>query len=144
MHYTIKQLAEASGVSTRTLRYYDTIGLLAPAYYGDNGYRYYGEKELLQLQQILFFRELRIKLNDIKKIIYANEFDQLKSLNAHKDRIYRKMQSLSSLTKTIDKTIAHLKGELAMKEHELYIGFQHPEQIEMIDYLEAIMGGSAT
>ena len=65
MEYTVKQLAECSGVSTRTLRFYDKIGLLSPAYYAENGYRYYGENELLHLQQILFFRELGFKLDHI-------------------------------------------------------------------------------
>lgn len=77
MNYTVKQLAEVSGVSTRTLRLYDKLGFLSPAYYGDNGYRFYSEKELLQLQQTLFFRELGFKLDDIKTIINADEFIQL-------------------------------------------------------------------
>lgn len=140
MNYTVKQLAEASGVSTRTLRFYDKIGLLSPAYYGDNGYRFYGEKELLCLQQILFFRELGFKLDDIKNIINADKFDQLESLKQHKNHLNEKIKSFQSLSKTIDKTMAHLKGEIAMKEHELYVGFKHPEQIEMINYLESTMG----
>mgnify|MGYP005998131901 CR=1 FL=1 len=78
MKYTVKQLAEYSGVSTRTLRFYDKLDLLSPAFYGDNGYRFYSEAELLTLQQILFFRELGFKLADIKNIINADEFDQLK------------------------------------------------------------------
>ncbi|WP_232220571.1 MerR family transcriptional regulator [Legionella tunisiensis] len=54
MSYTVKQLAKLSNVSPRTLRFYDEIGLLKPAYYGDNNYRYYEEEQLLILQQILF------------------------------------------------------------------------------------------
>ena len=81
MKYTIKQLAEYSGVSTRTLRYYDNIGLLAPAFYSDSGYRYYGEKELLFLQQILFFRELGFELKHIINIMRADEFDQIHGLS---------------------------------------------------------------
>ena len=77
MKYTIKKIAEHFGISTRTLRFYDQIGLLPPAYYADNGYRFYGEKELFCLQQILFFRELGFKLDDIKTIMSADEFDQI-------------------------------------------------------------------
>jgi len=58
MHYTINKLATLSGVTLSTLRFYDEIGLLKPAYVADNGYRYYDNVQLLLLQQILFFREL--------------------------------------------------------------------------------------
>ena len=60
MTYTVKKLSEISGVTVRTLHFYEEAGLLKPAYYGANGYRYYEEKELLQLQQILFFKELAL------------------------------------------------------------------------------------
>ena len=58
MLYTVKKMAEISGVSTRTLRYYDEISLLKPAQINESGYRLYGEKEINRLQQILFYREL--------------------------------------------------------------------------------------
>ena len=57
MAYTIKEIAKLANVSTRTIRYYDEIGLLPPAYIGNNGYRYYDRQSLLSLQQILFYRE---------------------------------------------------------------------------------------
>lgn len=136
--YPIKQLAEYSGVSTRTLRYYDEIGLLAPASYGDSGYRYYGEKELLLLQQILFFRELGFHLKEIKQIVCADEFDQLSALEAHKMHLIEKINTLKNLTKTIDKTVNHLKGEIDMKnkEYELFKDFENPKQKEFVDYLK--------
>ena len=136
MKYTVKQLAEYSGVSTRTLRFYDKIDLLSPAFYGDNGYRFYGEAELLTLQQILFFRELGFKLADIKNIINADEFDQLESLKKHRINLMQKIVDFKKLVKTIDKTTAHLKGELKMKDYELYAAFKHPKQIEMVTYLK--------
>ena len=58
MTYTVNQLAKLSGVSVRTLHFYDEIGLLKPARYGENNYRYYEAEQLFMLQQILFFREL--------------------------------------------------------------------------------------
>ncbi len=73
MAYTINQLARLSGVSTRTLRFYDEIALLKPAYYGGNQYRYYKEEQLLMLQQILFFRELGFPLNDIQQIMSSDD-----------------------------------------------------------------------
>ena len=140
MAYTVKQLAEHSGVSPRALRYYDKIGLLPPAYYAANGYRYYGKKELISLQQILFFRELGFKLEDIKTIIMADEFNQLDSLLKHKRHLKNKARQFKKLINTIDKTILHLKGEVKMKETELYLGFKHPDQIEMANYITSSMG----
>jgi len=66
MFYTVKQLADLAGVSIRTLHYYDDIGILKPASYGENGYRYYRKESALRLQQILFLKELDFKLDGIK------------------------------------------------------------------------------
>ena len=68
--YTIKEMAETAGVSARTLRYYDTIGLLKPAFTNEAGYRFYGEQEVDLLQQILFYRERGMDLQSIQNIIY--------------------------------------------------------------------------
>jgi DNA-binding transcriptional MerR regulator len=68
MAYTVNKLAKLSGVSVRTLHFYDEVGLLKPAYYGDNHYRYYEEEQLLILQQILFYRELGLSLNEIQAL----------------------------------------------------------------------------
>ncbi|MCO4130296.1 MerR family transcriptional regulator, partial [Enterobacter kobei] len=75
MEYTIRKLSQTAGVSTRTLRYYDEIGLLKPARVNSSGYRLYGSKEVELLQQILFYRELDVSLEEIKKIISAPSFD---------------------------------------------------------------------
>ena len=83
--YTVKQLARISGVSVRTLHYYDQIGLLTPGSYAENGYREYGEPEALRLQQILFFRELGLPLARIKEILDNPDFDLLGALIVHKN-----------------------------------------------------------
>ena len=69
MAYTVKQVAAMSGVSVRTLHFYDETGLLKPAYHQANGYRFYEEPQLLMLQQILFYRELGFELKQIKRIL---------------------------------------------------------------------------
>ena len=69
MEYTILKLGKLAGVSTRTLRYYDEIGLLKPTRINSSGYRIYGSPEVDRLQQILFYRELGVGLMDIKKIV---------------------------------------------------------------------------
>ena len=81
MPYTVNKLARLSGVSSRTLRFYDEIGLLKPAFYGENQYRYYEEEQLLMLQQILFFRELGFPLSDIQRIIECDDFNKIESLH---------------------------------------------------------------
>ena len=84
MTYTIKQLAKLAGVTIRTLRYYDEIGLLSPAQTGENGYRLYNQGSLLQLQQILFYRELDVPLKDIHSILNSPGFDLLQALKEHR------------------------------------------------------------
>jgi DNA-binding transcriptional MerR regulator len=81
--YTVKKLSILSGVTVRTLHFYEEESLLKPAYYGDNGYRYYEERELLQLQQILFFKELGFTIKQIKRVLGKSDFDQLVALYSH-------------------------------------------------------------
>lgn len=135
MAYTINQLAKLSGVSTRTLRFYDEIGLLAPAFYGENQYRYYKEEQLLMLQQILFFRELGFPLNDIQRILSSNDFDKIESLKTHKSMLQSGLDRTATLIKTIDKTISHLRGKVIMRDAEMYDGFDPIKQQEHEKYM---------
>ncbi len=128
MAYTVTKLARLSGVSVRTLHWYDEIGLLKPAYYGANGYRYYGEEELLMLQQILFFRELGIELKEIERIMKSGDFDKIHTLRSHRKFIVSRLEKSKQLIKTIDETIEHLTGIKKMKEHELFKGFSPEKQ----------------
>lgn len=120
MAYTIKQLANISGVSTRTLRFYDEIDLLKPAYIDVNNYRFYEEEQLLILQQILFYRELDFSLKDIQAILSKDNFNKITSLNTHKMLLQEKLQKLNRMLKTIDKTVLHLRGEIAMQVEEFF------------------------
>ena len=124
MAYTISQLAKMSGVTPRTLHYYDQIGLLKPVKSEKNGYRLYEERELLQLQQILFFRELNFSLADIKKIINQPDFVISQALQDHKKLIRLKQKKLEKLIKTIDKTINHMSKHKKIKTEELYDVFK--------------------
>ncbi|MGE0198200.1 MAG: MerR family transcriptional regulator [Simkaniaceae bacterium] len=130
MVYTVTQLATLSKVSVRTLHWYDELGLLKPAYYGSNGYRYYAEKELLHLQQILFFRELGFELMQIKKILGRSDFDQIVALSSHRQVLEKSLKRTRELIQTIDKTIKHLKGNRKMKEQEVFGGFDQAKQKE--------------
>lgn len=111
MEYTVKQIARLANVSVRTLRYYDKIGLLKPAFVGKNGYRYYTEKEFLRLQQIIFFRELDFELNRIKNIFDSPYFDQAEVLEDQKNLLKLKREKLGRLIRLINKTIKNMKDE---------------------------------
>src|SRR6476646_3176660 len=112
MRYTVNKLAKLSGVSPRTLRFYDEIDLLKPAFYGDNNYRYYEEEQLLMLQQILFYRELGFSLNVIQKIISSDDFNKIDALISHKQVLAGSLDRTKKLIKTIDQTILHLRGKI--------------------------------
>lgn len=130
MAYTVTKLAKISGVSVRTLHWYDEVGLLKPAYYGDNGYRYYEEEQLLTLQQILFFRELGFELKQIQKVLKRGDFDKIVALSSHRQVLEKNLKRTRKLIKTIDKTIEHLKGNKKMKEQDMYYGFSKEKQAE--------------
>ncbi len=135
MEYTIKKLAQLSGVSIRTLHWYDEVGLLKPAYCGTNGYRYYQEEQLLLLQQILFFREIGLSLKEIIQVITQDDFDKIKTLQAHKQVLENSLNKKLVLIKTIDKTLLHLQGKYIIKNEELYHGFDSERQEEYEKYL---------
>src|SRR3569833_3100298 len=120
---TVRQVAKLSGVSVRALHHYDEIGLLKPASVGRNRYRYYGQDELLRLQQILLHRELDIPLNEIGAILDDPGFDQLEALRQQRERLVSEAKRYARLVRTIDRTIASLNGAETMRNAELYKGF---------------------
>lgn len=120
MTYTIHQLAKLASVTVRTLHYYDAIGLLKPSFVRPNGYRIYEEKELLQLQQILFFRELEFPLEDIRTMIHAKDFDAANALRDQKAMLVAKRQRLTAIIQTID---IRLKGGEPMTDNMLFGSF---------------------
>jgi DNA-binding transcriptional MerR regulator len=128
MVYTVNQLAKLAGVSVRTLHYYDQIGLLSPTSYGTNGYRQYEKDALLRLQQILFYRELDLKLEHIKELLDKPGFNLLTALEEHKITIQKEINRKHSLITTITETIDHLKGNTEMKDNDLFKAFSDEEQ----------------
>lgn len=128
MQYTVKQLARLAGVSARTLRYYDQIGLLKPASVGENGYRYYGEASLLTLQQILLYRALDLPLAQIKEILGRSDFDVLAALQGHQAQLRKRIAQMERLVGTVERTIQHLKGKEAMSDQQIFEGFSEEQQ----------------
>lgn len=138
---TVKQVAKISGVSVRALHHYDEIGLLKPASVGRNRYRYYGQDELLRLQQILLHRELDIPLNEIGAILDDPGFDQLDALRQQRERLVSEAKRYARLVRTIDRTIASLKGAETMRNAELYKGISPQKQAEYEAWLIERYGG---
>ena len=126
--YTVKQLSSLAGVSSRTLHYYDQIGLLKPESRGRNGYRQYGDESLLKLQQILFYRELGVPLDKIKAILTRPDFDVAAALESHRAALLRQVERTERLIQTVDDTILHLKGKKDMSKKALFEAFSEEEQ----------------
>ena len=126
--FTVKQLSKLAGITPRTLHHYDEIGLLKPSRVGDNGYRYYGEDAVLRLQQILFYRELDIPLDDIKKIMGRRDYDVMGALQSHKEALSKQAARINRLIQTVDNTINHLKGNQTMSDEKLFEGFSEEQQ----------------
>ena len=124
MEYTVNKLSKMSGISARTLRHYDEIGLLKPARVASSGYRIYGQKEVDVLQQILFYRELGFSLYDIKTLLTAPDFDRAKAFTCHLSDLHNKRERLDALILNVTKSIATLKGEVTMSDKEKFEGFK--------------------
>ena len=123
MEYTVNKLAKLSGVSTRTLHYYDQIGLLRPERICSNGYRVYGQVQIDSLQQILFYRDLGFSLDDIKGIMTSPSFDREKALLSHLKSLESKKDQIELLINNVRKTISHMKGKTTMNDKEKFEGF---------------------
>ena len=136
MEYTVQALGKMAGVSTRTLRYYDEIGILKPARINSSGYRIYGKKEVDRLQQILFYRELGVTLEDIKNILTSPSFDSATALRDHREKLLAKRKQLDLLIANVEKTIAATEGGITMADKEKFEGFKQ----KMIDENEKKYG----
>ena len=121
-YYSVNQLAALAGVSIRTLHLYDKMKLLPPNHRADSGYRYYGEQELLRLQQILFYKEMGITLKEIAMILDDDDFDIVEALENHKKALIVKKARMNTLIRTIDKTINSIKNKSMIRVEELYEG----------------------
>jgi DNA-binding transcriptional MerR regulator len=128
--YSVKELASMAGISTRTLHYYDAIGLLTPNRRSGNQYRVYEHSHLLRLQQILFFRELDFPLEQIKSILTDPFFDLKATLAAQRDMLVNREERIAQLIRTIDRTTQQLEGEEKMQDKDLYLGFSEEKQKE--------------
>ncbi|MDR1640611.1 MAG: MerR family transcriptional regulator [Clostridiales bacterium] len=123
MERTIKKLAQMSGVSARTLRWYEECGLLKPKRLSTNGYRIYGDDEVDRLQQILFYRELGFQLEEIRSILLSPQFDREAALEKHLVALQEKRRQLDILVMNVEKTLKSAREGTAMSDEEKFAGF---------------------
>ena len=129
MAWSIAEVARMSGVSSRTLRHYDDIGLLPPSHTGSNGYRYYEQAELLRLQQILLLRELGLGLADIAQIL-GRQLDPVQALREHQQRLLHERDRLTLLAQTVARTIDQLQtGQLQAEGNTAMTQINRPENL---------------
>ncbi|MFI9276052.1 MerR family transcriptional regulator [Kitasatospora sp. NPDC052896] len=126
MAWPIAEVVRMSGVTARTLRHYDEIGLLAPAWIGGNGHRYYEEAQLLRLQQILVLRALGMGLSEIGRVL-AEQVDELEALRGHRRRLLAERDRLDALAGTVSRTIVEL--EQSRKDGGFMTGINRPENL---------------
>ncbi|MGW8887308.1 MerR family transcriptional regulator [Streptomyces sp. NPDC055749] len=126
MDWPIAEVARMSGVTARTLRHYDEIGLLPPARIGANGHRYYEEHQLLRLQQILVLRALGVGLPEVGRIL-AEQIDEVDALRGHHRRLLAERDRLEALAATVSRTIAEL--EQSRKDGTPMTAINRPENL---------------
>lgn len=122
---SISQVAQLTGVSIRTLQYYDEIGLLKPSALTESGYRLYDDDALRPLQQILFFKELGFQLKEIDEILKDPDFDRIAAFRKQKELFLLKRRRMDRLIQLLDRLE---KGEQDMSFKEF----------DLTDYLSAL------
>ena len=142
MSWSIVEVARHAGVSSRTLRHYDDVGLVPPAYVGANGYRYYDEDSLLRLQEVLLLRELGLPLDAIRRVLDGTS-DRTAVLREHHAALLLERDRLDRLAATVGRTIQMRDGGTAMGLEELFDGFDADRQREYEAELVARFGPAA-
>lgn len=124
MEYSIKKLALLAGVTTRTLRYYDEIGILKPARINTSGYRIYGRDQVDRLQQIMLYKEMGVALETIHNIMTKSDFDETRALTTHLKGLLAQREQLDQLIENVKRTIDYKEGKCIMNDKEKFEGFK--------------------
>ena len=124
MEYSIRELSRLSGVSTRTLRWYDEIGLLKPGRVAESGYRYYGPAQVDRLQDILYYRALGVELARIKECLDMPSFDRLAALREHLAALQAQKTRLEMLIRSVEETIGCEEREEIMEDEKKFAAFK--------------------
>jgi len=123
MEYSIQELSRLSGVTTRTLRWYDQIGLLKPSRVAESGYRYYGRAEVDRLQDILYYRALGVELARIKECLDDPSFDRLAALRNHLAALEAEQERLEQLIRSVKDTIGAEERNEIMSDEQKFEAF---------------------
>ena len=136
MEYAIQELARLAGVTTRTLRWYDQIGLLKPSRTADSGYRYYGRAEVDRLQDILYYRALGVELARIKNYLDEPSFDRLAALRGHLAALEAEQGRLAALIRSVKETIGAEERKEIMQDEKKFAAFKQ----RAVDHNEGAYG----
>lgn len=134
--YTVKELARLTGLTPRTLRYYDAIGLLCPHRGRENDYRLYGTEEVDRLQQILLYRDMGVPLEEIKNLLDAPGFDREAALREHLQRLRERRREVDALIRTVQITLSEIEGGTTMTDEKKFEGMKR----QIIEENEAAYG----
>lgn len=126
MSWSIAEVARMSKVTSRTLRHYDAVGLLTPAWVADNGRRYYDRDQLMRLQQILLLRELGLGLEAIAEALARRSpTGPVEALRRHRDWLLAEQQRIGRLVHTVETTIESMEKGISMPAETMFEGFEH-------------------
>jgi len=142
MTYHIGEVARLAGVTIRTLRHYDEIGLLRPGGRSEAGYRLYGDADLARLQQVLFYRELGFGLDEIARVMRKPEFDRHRSLLDQRALLARKRRRLEKVNKAVDDAITADETGIVMNKEEMFEVFGDFDPTEYEDEVKQRWGGT--
>ena len=132
MDWSIQEIAKVAGTTSRTLRHYDDIGLLAPARIGANGYRYYDENALVRLQRILLLRELGLGLLVIGEVLDREE-SAPHALRSHLEWLQQEQGRLSRQIASVERTIGALEGGERLMAENMFDGFDHTQYKDEVE-----------
>ena len=130
--WSIQQIARLAGTTSRTLRHYDDIGLLAPTRTGGNGYRYYGDAALVRLQRILLLRELGLGLPQIAEAL-ERDGSEVPALEAHLAWLRQEQERLARQIASVESTITALRGEESLVAENMFDGFDHTQYKDEVE-----------
>lgn len=132
MDWSIQDIARIAGTTSRTLRHYDDIGLLKPTRVGTNGYRYYNQAALVQLQRILLLRGLGLGLPVISQVL-VNETDAGKALAGHLEWLKQEQDRLARQIESVTQTIEAVKGGGEIMAEDMFNGFDHTQYKDEVE-----------
>ncbi|WRS29295.1 TipAS antibiotic-recognition domain-containing protein [Actinomycetaceae bacterium MB13-C1-2] len=132
MEWSIQQVGQIAGVTSRTLRHYDDIGLVTPSRVGNNGYRHYDEKALVRLQRVLLLRQLGLRLSQIADVL-EREVDEASVLMTHLSVLRQEQNRLTRQVAAVEHTIRSLKRKETLMAETMFDGFNHTQYKDEVE-----------